>query len=145
MYVSLNHGGKNYSYRPIDVLAMAEYCLSIIILSSISLRPLLRRLWSVTTESRSTPVTPSTRAPGTNMVHHFCTNSSQLSKSWRKGSDHTDGVYPESGVQPGYGSEVELTDIEMGRINKTQKVRVTSTHEETNDNIDGRSTDGASL
>jgi hypothetical protein len=40
-------------------------------------------------------------------------------------------VYGESGVEVnGYGSEVELTELEMGRIYKTEDISVTSVRED---------------
>jgi hypothetical protein len=129
VYVPTRHAGTDYSNLAIDILAMVEYTVSIIILSSISLRPLLRKLYKVATVSHSTPFSPGTNPYDSEMTHKRGMSSPHLSKLWRKGPMNDGGIYPTDNVQPAYGSEVELTDIEMGRIYKTEEIRVISTHE----------------
>jgi hypothetical protein len=106
-----------------DILAMTEYTVSIIILSTISLRPLLRKVYRVTTNSL-------------NSISFFGTKveSSTISDDRRKtiGSAYTNGgVYIEGGAPSRCDSEAELTELEGGRIYKREEIIVTSAREDT--------------
>lgn len=115
---------------------MTEYTISIMILSCISLRPLLRKIYRVATDSgqgssRTKPFSHSTKGFPRSTTDRKCEiSSTQHSTGWRKGRSKGK-VYGESGVEVnGYGSEVELTELEMGRIYKTEDISVTSVRED---------------
>jgi hypothetical protein len=114
-----------------DILAMTEYTISIIILSSISLRPLLRQIYSVATDSHDrTPYSRSTKAQHSTTEHRRRTRAD---------------IYGEDVPLPGYGSEVELTEVAMGRIYKTEEISVKSEHETIEEGKNQRRSFGTSM
>ncbi|EMD58254.1 hypothetical protein COCSADRAFT_42022 [Bipolaris sorokiniana ND90Pr] len=117
---------------PMYILAMTEYTISIMIISCLSLRPLLRKIHRIATDSgqgssRTPPFSRSTKVfYRSNAEHHCGVTSAQLSSTWRKGRPKGP-VYIEGAItENGYGSEVELTELETDRIYKAGEVIATS-------------------
>lgn len=109
---------------------MIEYTTPIIILSALTLRPLLRKIYRVVTDSSpgSNPFSRSTKTYGNASGQHGIVSSSSTAVTpWRKGRGKGGAVYAEGSLSgAAYGSEVELTELEMGRIYKTEEISVTS-------------------
>ncbi|EUC29016.1 hypothetical protein COCCADRAFT_29846 [Bipolaris zeicola 26-R-13] len=117
---------------PMYVLAMAEYTISIMIISCLSLRPLLRKIHRIATDSgqgssRTPPFSRSTKGfHRSNAKQHCDVNSAQISSNWRKGRPKGP-VYMEGAIaENGYGSEVELTELKTERIYKAGEIIATS-------------------
>lgn len=104
----------------VDILATAEFTVSIIILSLISLRPLLRKIhrWTSNASSNS----PFSRGNQTGVTSGK--RQKPHTNTRQKGS-HV--IYAKGGNGRNiYGSEVELTEHEPGTIYKTEEISVTS-------------------
>ncbi|EUC39822.1 hypothetical protein COCMIDRAFT_31108 [Bipolaris oryzae ATCC 44560] len=117
---------------PMYILAMAEYTISIMIISCLSLRPLLRKIHRIATDSgqgssRTPPFSRSAKFfHRSNAEHHGGITSGQLSSTWRK-SRPKGPVYIEGAIaENGYGSQVELTELQTERIYKAGEVIATS-------------------
>jgi hypothetical protein len=96
---------------------MTEYTVSIMILSLISLRPLLRKLYRV----ESSPFSRSNGAIKTGGQTKTSATTPKTSK-WKVSR----AVYEEKlSSRNKYGSEVELTEIEEGKLYKTREIKIT--------------------
>lgn len=114
---------------------MTEYSVAIMIVSLISLRPLLRKIYRVATGSQDN--SPFSRSGDKSRTAKSRKSGVPGTASRWKGSR---AVYSE---QPRgrnmYGSEVELTEVGPGKIYKTEEISVTSA-QEVEPTEDGKST-----
>lgn len=104
---------------------MTEYSVAIMILSLISLRPLLRKLYRVATNSQE--ASPFSRSKDKTKINTRSRAGLSIGPNKWKGSRlHDEKSMHERNL---YGSEVELTDLEPGQIYKTEEISVESTKE----------------
>ena len=109
----------------IDILAMTEYSVAIIILSLISLRPLLRKFYRVATSSQNnSPFSHSNL--NSKMDKQRQSGAPPIGSGWK--GPRT--IYFENPpIRDMYGSEVELTELDTGKIYKTEDISITSARE----------------
>ena len=104
---------------------MTEYSVAIIILSLISLRPLLRKFYRVAISSQNnSPFSHSNL--NSKMDKQRKSSAPPIGSGWK--GPRT--IYFENPpIRDIYGSEVELTELDTGKIYKTEDISITSARE----------------
>ncbi|KAH8690413.1 hypothetical protein GQ44DRAFT_636759, partial [Phaeosphaeriaceae sp. PMI808] len=105
----------------IYILAMTEFTVSIMILSLVSLRPLLRKVYRAATGSSDN--SPFSRSNDTKSGKNRKSLVPPSGSRW-KGSRAIHSEKPPA--RNIYGSEVELTELEAGKIYKTEEISISS-------------------